>query len=148
MKKLVLVLLTMLSINLFAQDWKDQLATDLVVVKDGKMTITDLTLITILEDGSSVQIKTYAEAPINSFISRDQFVAIFSTNSYVFIKELLAEGGFTEEDYKIKTVDIKDLIGTADVELVFYMGRNGMQVVVEAAGEQTKITQTWESIFE
>ncbi|MCK3684284.1 hypothetical protein [Maribellus sp. YY47] len=148
MKKLLFVLFAVLSVNAYAQDWKDELAKDLVEIKAEKMTATDLTLITMLADGTSMQVKAYAEAPANSFISRDQFVAIFSTLTITLIENMLSEAGLTESDYKTKTVEIEDLIGTADVELSCYMGKNGIQIVIKAGGEENKVTQTWESMFE
>lgn len=95
-----------------------------------------------------MQVTTYAEAPANDFISRDRFVAIFSTTFYVLIEKMLSEQGLSEDDYKTKTVGVDDLIGTADIELSCFMGKNGIQVVVAYEGEEKKITKTWDSVFE
>ncbi len=148
MKKILFVLLLILSVNAYSQDWKQELARDIVVVKDGKMTATDLTLITILSNGRTMQVKSYGEAPANSFISRDQFVAFFSTGVNSITEKILKEAGLKEDDYKTKTIDVKDLIGNAEVELYFYLGKTGMQTVIKGGGKEEKVTLTWETIFE
>lgn len=149
MRKISIPFILMLfTINVYAQHWSDELSGQLVQVKEGKMTSTELTVITLVSDGTSMQVTTYAEAPANDFISRDRFVAIFSTTFYVLIEKMLSEQGLSEDDYKTKTIGIDELIGTADIELSCFMGKNGIQVVVAYEGEEKKITKTWDSVFE
>lgn len=149
MRKISIPFILMLfTVNAYAQHWSDELSGQLVQVKEGKMTSTELNVITLVSDGTSMQVTTYAEAPANDFISRDRFVAIFSTTFYVLIEKMLSEQGLSEDDYKTKTVGVDDLIGTADIELSCFMGKNGIQVVVAYEGEEKKITKTWDSVFE
>ncbi len=148
MRNTLILMLMIASSILNAQEWKAELLRNIIVMQGDKMTATDLTMITTNFDGNSMQVKSYAEAPANSFISRDQFVALFSTTVYVLIEAILEEGGLTHHDYKMKTLDIDDLIGTADIEITIYMGKNGMQLVMKVGTEENKITQTWETIFE
>ncbi len=73
-----------LSLGLFvpsvalAGDWKTTISQDRVQITNGKMTIEEFSLCKVRAPGakkSSVQMRTFAEAPVNAGISRDFFVA-------------------------------------------------------------------------
>ena len=146
MNKLSITLLLLLSISVssFAQKWEKELKKELVIIEEGKLKSTDYTLIS-MNNGNSMQIKSYAEASNSGFISRDQFVALFASTATMMIQQILTEAGLTENDYRTTTID--ELIGSADIVLNLYMGKNGLQIEMKASGETNRITQTWEDIF-
>ncbi len=148
MKRILVIVICIFSFGLSAQEWKDELSRDIVELKEGKMTFTELTLITHIREGTTLQVKTYAEAPANDFISRDQFVAWVSLMSYIWVESFITEPGLTADDFKFKTISVQDMIGKPDLKLSLYMSAAGVQFIVFADGNEERFTQTWESIFE
>lgn len=86
------------------------------------------------------QIKTYAVAPSDGTISRDNFVSIFTIMSNEIIS------GFFDEGFDSK--DLDELIGNPDIVLNFFMTKSGIQMEITSEGETTRITSTWEDFFE
>ncbi len=135
MKRLFLVVVSaVFALTAFAQT-QEELLADLVVVKDGKFTITDYVLAESEEDGDNAQIKMYAEAPAEGVISRDNFLALYTTLT-VRLVALLYSG------YEIE--DLDDLIGNADMEINIYMGKGGYQMELTSSGETERMTERWD----
>lgn len=147
MKRILFIVLFFFAFSCisFSQDWKDELIKELVIFEEGKMTSTDYTLIT-MNDGRTMQIKAYAEVADKEIISRDQFIAIFSITTFTLIQEMLDEARLKDDEYKMKTID--ELIGSADIEINCYMGKNGIQIELKAGSEIERFTQTWEDLYE
>lgn len=64
---------------LSAQDWREELQSDLVVHRDGKMIIEEYSMERLNLPGYEpleLQVKFYAEAPHDDTISRDKFVGM------------------------------------------------------------------------
>lgn len=147
MKKILVAFSIIFSVSLHSQEWKSILSKDIVSITDNKMIAEDLTGITFEGHDEILQVKSYAEAPLDSFISRDQFVSVFSTGIFFLISDLVTELGYTDNQYDTKTLNVEDLIGKPDVELFFYMNSKGIQIIVSSQGGEEKITRTWDSVF-
>jgi len=140
MKKLVtLLVLTILSINVFSQDYQKELLEDIVVISGGKFTANDYTLIT-LADGATFQVKCYGEAPAANVISRDNFVAIFT---YITIEVL---NGITDGE-ETNSTDLEEIIGNPDVEINCFMNKTGVQIEVKGPDGTDRFTQKWSELI-
>lgn len=130
-----------------AQDWRQELQQDLVMVDSGKMLMEDVGLLKITIEGyepKQFQVRTHAEAPLHGGISRDNFV---SMATMMFTMTLIS--GFAEA-YQVPAsqfiagydfTDLKSAIGTPDFEINLFMTDEGMQF--EFANTQTKQTNRW-----
>lgn len=140
MKKLVILFAgILLSINAFSQDYQKELLKDIAVITGGKYTATDFTLLT-LADGSTLQVKSYAEAPAANVISRDNFVTFFA---YITLEVL---NGMTEGQETTST-DLEEIIGNPDVEINCFMNKTGVQIEVKGPDGTNRITQKWEELM-
>lgn len=122
----------------FGQSTND-LLKDVVTISNGKMIANDYTLVT-LTDGTTMQIKTHAEAPESGVISRDNFVTTFVTTTVETIDELVKD-----EDAEI--VNLDEIIGNADVEINIFMTRNGYQLEVKTDEGTDRHTYKWDESF-
>ncbi|MFA5971927.1 MAG: hypothetical protein WC780_06220 [Lentimicrobiaceae bacterium] len=140
MKKLMLLFVAIiLSINVFSQDYQKELLEDIAVISEGKYTATDYTLLT-LADGSTLQVKSYAEAPAANVISRDNFVTFFA---YITIEVL---NGMTEGQETTST-DLEEIIGNPDVEINCFMNKTGVQIEIKGPEGTNRITQKWSELM-
>ncbi len=148
MKKLIL-LLSFLIFNIsisYSQDWVNLLKKDLVKIESGKFKSVDYTLLSF-PNGSSLQIQSYAEAPADGTISRDNFVSVFAVVQAELINSMTSEAGINEDNFKTKTID--ELIGNPDIIINCYMTKAGIQIEFKTEGGGTnRITQRWEDMFQ
>ena len=143
--KLILTFLASLSVAIFiapvcfgeTQDWKKELARELVSFKGGKMIIETYELCKI--GSSNLQVKTYSEAPRDGLISRDNFVAITVTSAWTYLSAL----GDTE------CKDIDRPIGNVDLELAIHMTKEGMKQDFKDHRTNARQSQTvlWSELF-
>lgn len=129
----------------YAQDWKKQLAEDLVKLEDNKFKTVDYTLMSF-SNGNSIQIKSYAEASADGSISRDNFIGFFAILTHEITNSIPKEGGYSEGEYHTKTID--ELIGNPDVEINCYMNKNGIQIEVKTQEGVNRITKSWAEIMD
>lgn len=140
MKKFVILFVgIILSINVFSQDYQKELLEDIAVISGGKYTATDFSLLT-LADGSTLQVKSYAEAPAANVISRDNFVTFFA---YITIEVL---NGMTEGQETTST-DLEEIIGNPDVEINCFMNKTGVQIEVKGPEGTNRFTQKWSELM-
>lgn len=136
---MLLFVAIILSINVFSQDYQKELLEDIAVISEGKYTATDYTLLT-LADGSTLQVKSYAEAPAANVISRDNFVTFFA---YITIEVL---NGMTEGQETTST-DLEEIIGNPDVEINCFMNKTGVQIEIKGPEGTNRITQKWSELM-
>lgn len=117
-------------------DWRKELKKDMVKVSKGKMTITEYEVCKLAD--SSIQIKTYSEAP-TKIISRDNFVALTAVYATEFSRQI--------GDLKCKDIDAP--IGSVDVEILLYMTSQGIKMELQDKRTNTKNSGTvlWSEIF-
>ena len=139
MKNKFTLLLFLTSFLTFAQDYQKELLSDVVVIKSAKFTANDYSLLT-LSDGSTLQIKTYAEAPSTGVISRDNFVAFFHS----IVTEILPE---ITDDKNATSKDLVSIIGNPDIEINCIMAKTGMQIEIKSDNGVKRITQLWADFF-
>ena len=144
MKYLSFILIMLLASVACAEDWQQELAKDLVTIKDNKMYIEDYMLLKITaQDGtvSNKQVKIYSTSP-TQVISRDNFV--FAT---AMIYTLIIAGMMMTADFDI--VDIDEPIGNVDLEFNLYMTKEGFQIEVDdkTIDEKTRETIKWSDYF-
>ena len=113
---------------------------NIVTVTNNKFTAVNYQLATF-QDGSTKQLKFYAESPATGVISRDNFVAFYTVLHTLMMKEIF-------HDNDAKTKDIDQLIGNADAEINIFMGKNGVQVEVKFEGQTERKTMTWAEIHD
>ena len=137
MRKILFLLLTVtVSFNAIGQVTQDELLEDIVTVVDNKFTASDYTLLIYRDGTSTLQIKSYAEAPSSGIISRDNFVLFFTNITMTIIEGLSNEsGGITE--------NLDELIGNPDITINIYMSKNGYQVETKTTEGTNRITQKW-----
>lgn len=137
MRKILFLLLTVtVSFNAIGQVTQDELLEDIVTVVDNKFTASDYTLLKLSDGTSTLQIKSYAEAPSSGIISRDNFVLFFTNITMTIIEGLSNEsGGITE--------NLDELIGNPDITINIYMSKNGYQVETKTTEGTNRITQKW-----
>lgn len=137
------------------QDWKQQLAKELVTIKDGKMVYEEYDLAKItLPDYQPVQLqlKIHSEAPANGVISRDNFVALTSSLTLVTFYTAYAQTYKVPALQFLQAVDFTELtasIGTPDIELNLFMTDEGLQFewVNTADGKRNRWTSTWAEVY-
>ena len=145
MKYLSFILIMLLASVACAEDWQQELAEDMVTIKDDKMYIERYELLkTTAEDGtvSNTQVKLYSTSP-TQVISRDNFVCITTMIYTLIIAEML-------ETVEFDIVEIDEPIGKVDMEINLYMTKEGFQIEVDlkTIGERTRETTKWSDFFE
>lgn len=136
-------------------DWQEELSRDLVEFADGKMTMTEYSIVKLDAQGQKtnpVQIKMYAEAPQDGVISRDNFVNLTSLISYTTLLELYANAYQLSASEYLQAVDIEPLpnpIGTPDVEINMIATDDGLQIeyVNTTSNQRQRVTMTWTEMF-
>jgi len=137
-KKFILSFLFILPFIVSAQSSKADLINDLVKIENGKMTLTDYTL---LKQGDvSTQIKMYCEAPAAGLISRDYFISLCTVLGYEMINNMKTDPNAT-------TKTLGELIGNPDVEINLFVAKGGIQVEVKGVNGTNRSTITWEELF-
>jgi hypothetical protein len=147
-----LLLGTMLPTLAFAGDWKAILSAEKVQVANGKMTMEQFSLCKVTVPGatkSSLQMRTYAEAPVNAGISRDFLVAFQASTRTVMVLTMGSafSKGTTVDALKALDCDpITAPIGKVDMEINLYMTADGFQMAVVngATGTTTQESKRWE----
>jgi hypothetical protein len=141
MKKLFFTSMIVFAATLMnAQDWQAKLLKDMVLISENKMTAFDYTMVTF-SNSNTLQIKSYAEAPSQGVISRDNFVAIFTMMIQQAINEIM------KNDANAKTTDLDEIIGNPDIFMNCYMTKSGVQFEVIASGETNRNTLQWKDVF-
>jgi len=139
MKKYSIIIFgILLSFSSFSQDKNSWLQNDLVTVSGGKYTVTNYNLITLSDGTTTLQVKSYSEAPVTD-ISRDRFVAWF----VIFMNEMFKSLNDNKEP-KIKYLE--ESIGKPDVELAFYMNKTGVQIEIRDKNGTERETQKWSDL--
>lgn len=115
------------------------LVKDLVKFSNGKMIITDFELLN-QSDGTSIQIKSYAEAPVTGVISRDYFVELFGVLTYELIETM-------KSDENADTKTLSELIGNPDVEINLFMNKGGIQIEIKTSEGTNRKTILWPELF-
>jgi hypothetical protein len=152
---MVLISAALLGQPLAAQEWKQLLSKELVVVRDGKMVADEYDLVKINVDGFQpvqLQLKVHAEAPAGGGISRDNFVALTSAFTMLTFLTVYAEAYQVPATQFLQAVDFTELaapIGTPDVELNLFMTDEGLQFewVNTADGTRSRSTMTWAEVY-
>lgn len=150
-----LTLLLIVPTVALAQDWREELGSDMVTISDGKMTYQEFGLVKITFPGyeaSQFQVKLYSEAPHEGVMTRDKFVSLTSTYFTILLLETIAQVHqvsavefFEAYDY----TELENPIGTPDVEMNLFMTNEGLQfeIVNTGSGERVRHTMTWEEVF-
>ena len=139
MKNITTFFLLLITSISFGQDYQKELLSEVVEIKSGNFIANDYSLIT-LKDGTTFQIKTSAEAPSTGVISRDNFVAIFSS----ILTEVLPE---ITDDPEVISKDLESIIGNPDIEIKCIMAKTGMQIEIKSDTGVKRITQLWADFF-
>src|SRR5262245_18830884 len=138
-----------------AQDWRQELKTDLVAIANGRMTLNDVGLYKINVPGyqaAQYQVKIHSEAPAVGTISRDNFVSLTTMMASTVFITALAEGyRIPASDFMqhIDYTELKSAIGTPDLELNLTMTPEGMQLEIKnnSSNQSNRETMTWEQVF-
>jgi len=135
-----------------AQDWREELRADLVVLRDGKMVIEEYSIERISLPGyapAEYQVKLYMEAPQDGTISRDFFVAFSAYYGITILQTMLAaDYNVTAAEFlaAYESEDLDAPIGTPDLEISIVMTGEGVQVEIRntLTNEVSRSTETWE----
>ena len=135
--------------------WREQLLEDLVTVRDGKMIIESYSIDRIaLPQYQPVefQVKHYSEAPAESVISRDNFVALSVVLAVTVLQQGLAEAYNVPAGEFLAAYNSRDLeepIGRPDIEINIYMTAEGFQLefIDTSTGQTSRVTQTWSEVM-
>ena len=135
-----------------AQDWREELRADLVVLRDGKMVIEEYSIERINLPGyapAEYQVKFYMEAPQDGTISRDFFVGFSAYYGITILQTMLAEGYEVLAATFLAGYESEDLdapIGTPDLEISVIMTGEGFQLEIRntRTNETIRSTETWE----
>jgi hypothetical protein len=118
-----------------AQTTFEDLKKDLVINTTDKMTLNLYRMVNI--EGVDMQIKFYAESPLNGLMSRDHFVNLF----FEIYQELL------DAKSAVNIVPLDELIGEADETINIYFAHSGMQIASKSGTETNKTTILWKDYF-
>jgi len=138
-----------------AQEWKQQLAKELVTIRAGKMVAEEYQLAKIAVPGyepTQLQLKVHAEAPAVGLMSRDNFVAITTQLVVITFYTAFAEAYQVPASQFLEAVDFTELatpIGTPDVEINLFMTADGLQFewVNTSTGQRKRSTMAWADVF-
>ena len=152
---LVLIVGGLLGRPAVAQEWKQLLAKELVIIKAGKMVTDEYDLVKINVPGYQavqLQLKVHAEAPAVGLMSRDNFGAITTQFVVVTFFTVYAEAYQVTASQFLQAVDFTELaapIGTPEVELNLFMTSEGLQFewVNTADGQRSRSTMTWAEVY-
>jgi hypothetical protein len=131
---------------------KARIAKDRVQIVDGKMKIEEYRLCKVTVPGaekSSVQMRTYAEVPLNAGVSRDFFV---TTETFVTTYMTMTLGAAMSKGTKVepfKALDCDPIaapIGKVDFDVNLYLTADGFQVafVDGSTGKTSQESKRWE----
>lgn len=138
-----------------AQEWKQQLAKELVTIRAGKMVADEYQLVKIQVPGyepTQIQLKVHSEAPAVGLMSRDNFVAITTQLVVITFYTAFAEAYQVPASQFLQAVDFTELarpIGTPDVEINLFMTADGLQFewVNTSTGQRERSTMVWADVF-
>lgn len=134
-----------------------EILEEIVKIKDDKMVITEFGLLSVpsLPD-EKIQLKLYSEAPSDSVISRDNFVAATTMLQIIFFRQIATEitqeyGSKRRMDDSALPFDFEELdepIGKVDREINFYMNKGGIQIefVFTKENKTDRSTITWKEL--
>ena len=136
-------------------DWRQELARDYAKVQGDKLVIDDYSLVKLAIDGyepTQFQVKVHSEAPSGGLISRDQFVAMTSSFATLILVNSLSEAIAVPASEFLQGFSSQTLttpIGTADLELNFFMTNDGVQVEVVDTSTDTRnrVVWTWAEVL-
>ncbi len=151
----LIALFSLLGPSARAQEWRQQLKSDVVTLRAGKMVYDEVGLFKLDVPGfqpAQVQVKVHSEAPQGGLVSRDNFVGLTtSTFTTVFITALAESYQVSASQFMqgLDYTELKSAIGTPDMELNLVMTNEGMQleVVNTSSGQKTRQTMTWDQVF-
>ncbi|MFN7146361.1 MAG: hypothetical protein ACK4YP_21490 [Myxococcota bacterium] len=138
-----------------AADWRARVSADIVKFVDGKMKLEHFKVCEVKVPNarkSSLQVRTYAEAPATGAISRDFFVSSHATMSTMMEGILGQQAAGKSGVSPLKALDCKRVdapIGQVDYDFAFYMTVEGYQIDIKdhVTGESGRESKTWESTF-
>ena len=135
-------------------EWEKMLKRDLVSVRGDKMIFQNHSLCKFGEKGQEktvqLQVKTYGEAPAKGVISRDNFVAMNTELSTVFVLSVGAAASSPEK--VLESFDCNDLespIGKPDIEVNLFITKEGFKAefVDNMNNKRSGTTHTWAEVF-
>ncbi len=135
-------------------DWREDLKSDLVAERDGKLVLEEYVIYRLRVSGyepSDVQVKFYSEAPADGTISRDNFVAYTTTfGTFVLLTSFAQAYQVSAAELLdgLESTELEKPIGTPDMELNIFMTGEGIQVelVDTATGQRSRMVETWEEL--
>ncbi len=126
------------------EKWRKELAADVVVVKDGKLSIDRYDIVKVDNESgrTTLLVALKAMCPGDAGVSRDNFVA-YAITAYMAFLTGVAEGG----EYSTETVDAPS--GKIDVDVSITMNRDGFLVEGKnnKTGEKFNETTRWDELF-
>lgn len=133
-------------------DVKARIAKDRVETVDGKMKIEEFELCKVTVPGakkSSVQIRNYAEVPVDAGVSRDflvSFESVMQTVMAMGMGAAMAKGSTVDPLKALDCDPISAPIGNVDLELNLYLTADGFQMAVvdESTGKTTQESKRWD----
>jgi hypothetical protein len=133
-------------------DLKARIAKDRVQLVDGKMKIEEFELCKVTVPGaskSSIQVRSYAEVPVNAGVSRDflvSFESVMQTFITMTMGSALAKGSSVDPLKALDCDPITAPIGKVDIELNLYLTADGFQMAVVdgSTGKTTQESRRWE----
>ncbi len=138
-----------------AGDWKTIISKDRVQVVNGKMTMEEFSLCKVTVPNaskSSLQVRTYAEAPVSAGISRDFLVSYQArTKTFMLLSmgAMLAKGTSVDALKALDCDPIAAPIGKVDLEINLYLTPDGFQLAMVdgSSGKTTQESKRWEDVY-
>jgi hypothetical protein len=122
----------------FAQNAAADLSNDLVKIENGKMTMTDYTL--LIQYGITSQIVAYCEAPADGSISRDHFVSLCRVLRHDWLSEM-------KKDPAADVRTLGRLISKPEAELNVFILKNGVLVEEKTSSGTTRKMMEWDEVL-
>ncbi len=151
---LVASAVSILATTAFAQDvdWRAEIGAEMVQIQDGKMVYEDFEICRVEGSDLRMQVRYYAEAPVDAGISRDFFISQTVASDALILYGFLAEASGLSFSAFLNVFDCDPLsapIGTVDLELNLFMTADGFQFefVDTAAGDRERSAATWSETY-
>ncbi|MDP2307552.1 MAG: hypothetical protein Q8P18_16110 [Pseudomonadota bacterium] len=129
-------------------DLKARIAKDRVQFVDGKMKIEEFHLCKVTVPGtskSSLQMRSYAEVPVNAGVSRD-FLVSFESGMQALMRitigAALSKGSKVEPHKALDCDPISAPIGKVDLEVNLYLTADGFQMAFVDASTGTTMQES------
>jgi uncharacterized Ntn-hydrolase superfamily protein len=116
-----------------------------LLCEGGKMKVTDFNLISF-NDGTTMHVNTYAEAPEKGLISRDKFVDLTSDVKLYILNKIFTELGLTQSDYRITRFNEVSSNGVAEIKIICIMDANGLNIETTSDNKTENLTFSWDDL--